>query len=143
MATTEEIQRRVEQADTARSAKRSAAALQIGELAQSRAAIAEQLEDIERQLGDVLAGARDVIDIDELARFTDVPTADLTRWLTVRTTTRTKRKRPAGGGSGAKGGSSRSAAAARKPTAGPTSAQPAVPRAGATDGPARVPVEVT
>lgn len=57
MATTEEIQRRVEQTDTARSAKRSAAAQQVGELAARRAAIAEQLADIERALGDVLAAA--------------------------------------------------------------------------------------
>ncbi|WP_246127720.1 hypothetical protein [Amycolatopsis rhizosphaerae] len=94
--TTDEIQRRVEEADTARSAKRSEAARQVGELAQRRAAVAAQLEDIERQLGDVLAGAQEVIDIDELARFTDVPAADLTRWLTARTTSRPKRKRSPG-----------------------------------------------
>jgi hypothetical protein len=144
MATTEEIQRRVEQADTARSEKRSAAAQQVGELAQRRAAIAEQLEDIERQLGDVLAGAQDVIDIDELARFTDMPAADLTRWLTARTTARSKRKRPAAGGSGAKSGTSRGPAPAATPTPGPTStlSEPAVPRAGGAETAARVSAEV-
>ncbi|MBV9845798.1 MAG: hypothetical protein JOZ47_12075 [Kutzneria sp.] len=147
MATTEEIQRRVEQADTARSAQRSAAAAQVGELAARRAAIAEQLADIERELGDVLAAAQDVIDIDELARFTDVPAPDLTRWLTARTTTRTKRKRPTGGGSATKSDPSRRPAAARTPAAGQTStrSEPAVARTDATEAaetPARVPAEV-
>jgi hypothetical protein len=96
VATTEEIRRRIEEADTARSAKRAAAAQQVGELAQRRAALAVQLADIERELGDVLAAARDVIDINELARFTDVPAADLMRWCDGRRTTRTKRKKSAG-----------------------------------------------
>ncbi|MCE7009935.1 hypothetical protein LWC34_45090 [Kibdelosporangium philippinense] len=94
MATNEEIELRVKQSDTARSAKRSITAVRVGELAQRRAAVAEQLADIERELGDVLAGASDVIDIDELARFTDVPAADLARWLTNRKSARGRRKRP-------------------------------------------------
>ncbi|WP_414944881.1 hypothetical protein [Amycolatopsis sp. cmx-11-32] len=102
MATIEEIERRVAEADSARSAKRSATAQQIGELAQHRAVIAKNLSDIERELGDVLAAAGDVINVDELARFTDVAAADLTRWLTARTsprtTTTTKRKRPPANG---------------------------------------------
>lgn len=145
MATTEEIQRRVEQADTARSAKRAAAAQQIGELAQRRAAIAEQLGDTERQLGDLLAAASDVMDIDELARFTDVPAADLTRWLTARKPPRTKRKRPAAGAPGAQSDTSRGPSAARTATAVRASPQsePAAPRAGAADLPARVMAEMT
>lgn len=117
MVTTEEIERRIEAADSARGARRSAAATRVGELAQRRAAIAEQLDDIERQLGDVLAAAGDVIDIDELAGFTDVPAADLTRWLTSRKTTRTKRKKPGAGASGAKSDTSRGPSAARTSTA--------------------------
>jgi hypothetical protein len=153
MATTEEIQRRVEEADAARSAKRSDAAQQVGELVQRRAAIAEQLEDIERQLGDVLAAAREVMDIDELARFTDVPAADLTRWFEARKTARTKRKKPAGGATGAKRDTSRGPSTARTPTETPartpasdrasTRPEPAAPRHGTANGPARVPAEVT
>lgn len=94
MATPEEIRQRVEHADTARSARRATAAQQIGELARRRAAIAEQLQDVEHQLGDVLASAQDVIDIDELAEFTDVKAADLTHWLAGRKPARTKRKKP-------------------------------------------------
>ncbi len=141
MATTEEIQRRVLQADTARSTRRSAAAQQIGELAARRAGIAEQLDDIERQLGDVLAATQDVMDIDELAQFTDVPAADLTRWLTARKPTRTKRKRPAAGTPDAESDSSRPFAA-RTVSAGQASTVPdlAVPGAGAAG--ARVPAEV-
>lgn len=97
MATPDEIERRVEEADTARSAQRSVAARQVGELAQRRAAIAEQLEDVERELGDALAATDDVIGVDELARFTDIPAADLTRWLSVRKTPRAKRKKAAAG----------------------------------------------
>ncbi|MFD2414827.1 hypothetical protein [Amycolatopsis pigmentata] len=97
MATAEEIERRVEETDTARSERRSAAAKRVGELAKRRAAIAEQLTDIERELSDVLAESSDVIEINELARFTDVSAADLSRWLNDRKTARTKRKKPSGG----------------------------------------------
>ncbi|WP_211348165.1 hypothetical protein [Saccharothrix texasensis] len=110
MATSEEIQRRVEQADTARSVKRSAVAQQVGELAQRRAVLAGQLDDVERELGDVLAEASDVMDIDELARFTDIPAPDLTGWLTARKPLRTRRNKPSGG---VQGGTSRGSAAAR------------------------------
>lgn len=96
MATTDEIARRVQEADTARSAQRAAAAQRIGELAQRRGMLAEQLDEIERALGDELAAAQDVMAVDELAAFTDVPAADLTRWLSARTArkpVRTRRKR--------------------------------------------------
>jgi hypothetical protein len=145
MATTEEIQRRVAEADTARSAKRSAAARQVDELAQRRAAIAEQLEDLERQLGDILAAAREVMEIDELARFTDLPAADLTRWLEARKTARTKRKKPAAG-AGAKRDISRRPSAApsavKTPSADRASALPAAHRDGTADTPAHVPAEM-
>ena len=143
MTTTDEIQRRVEQADAARSAKRSAAAQQVGELAQHRTAIDEQLNDIERQLGDVLADAQEVMNIDELARFTDVPAADLTRWLTARKPTRTKRKRPAAATSGVDSDTKRGPSGARTPTTvqASTRPEPAAPRVGAEN--ARVPAEVT
>lgn len=141
MATAEEIERRVEQADTARSAKRSAAAQQVGALAQRRAAIAEQLADVEEQLGDVLAAAQEVMDMDELARFTDVPAADLTRWLTARKPSRGKRKRPT---TGAASDVNRGPSAARTSTARPAStpSEPAPARIDDADTPARVPAEV-
>jgi hypothetical protein len=96
MATSDEIRRRVEEADTARCAQRAAAAQQVGELALRRAAIAGQLEDIERELGDILAAATAVIGIDELAQFTDLKAADLTRWLTAHKPARVKRKKTTG-----------------------------------------------
>ncbi|GGS59689.1 hypothetical protein [Actinokineospora fastidiosa] len=99
MATPEEIRRRVELADTNRSARRAAAAQQVGELAQRRAAIVGQLEDIERELGDVLAEAQDVIGVEELAEFTDLKASDLTGWLAGCKATRGKRKKaPSGSG---------------------------------------------
>jgi hypothetical protein len=135
MATAEEIRRRVEQADTARSVKRSAVAQQVGELAQRRAALAGQLDDIERQLGDLLADASDVMDIDELARFTDIPAPDLTGWLTARKPVRARRNKPAGG---AQGDTGRGPTAARTPTIGPTVTPPPGRRADAVDVPQRV-----
>jgi len=94
MATSDEIRRRVEEADTARCAQRAAAAQQVGELALRRATVAKQLEDIERELGDILAAATEVIGLDELSQFTDVKTADLTRWLTAHKPVRAKRNKP-------------------------------------------------
>lgn len=93
MATPEEIRQRVEQVDTVRSARRAAAAQQVGELAQRRAAILDQLEAVERELGDVLAEAQDVIGVDELAEFTDLKPADLTAWLAGRKPGRGKRRK--------------------------------------------------
>ena len=93
MATTEEIERRIEEADAARSAKRTEAARRVGELVRQRTEVADKLGEIDRQLGDVLVGASDVIGIDELAKFTDVPAADLAQWRDGRKTTRARRKR--------------------------------------------------
>jgi hypothetical protein len=118
MATSEEIRQRVEEADTARSARRAAAAQQVGELAQRRTVIAEQLEDIERQLGDVLAAAQDVIDMDELAEFTDLKVADITQWLAGRKTARTKRRKPTPILPGTQSDASRGTSASRTSTAG-------------------------
>ena len=94
MATSEEIRQRVKEVDTARSVRRAAAAQQIGDLARRRAAIVEQLVDVERELGDVVADAQDVIDVDELAAFTDLKPAELTGWLVGHKATRGKRKKP-------------------------------------------------
>lgn len=114
MTTPDEIERRVEGNDGPRTARRTAAAQQIGELAQRRAVIAEQLADVERELGDVLVAASDVIEVNELAQFTDVPAADLTRWLDGRRTTRTKRKKSAVGASPRTVDTTRGPSAARK-----------------------------
>ncbi|MGB3441134.1 MAG: hypothetical protein WBA97_20485 [Actinophytocola sp.] len=144
MATTEEIERRVEEADAARSAKRAAAAKRVGELAQLRAEVAEKLGDIERELGDVLAESSDVIGVDELAKFIDVPAGDLTHWLNGRKTTRPKRKRSTST-STEKSDASQAPATAKTPPASQTSASPelAAPRNGAADTPSRVPAAVT
>ncbi|OZM70732.1 hypothetical protein CFN78_24005 [Amycolatopsis antarctica] len=102
MPTDEEIERRVAEADAPRSAKRSAAAQRVGDLAARHAEIAAQLNEVERELGEVLAESSDVIDIDELAQFTEVPATDLARWLDTGNPASTKRKKPANSGSRAK-----------------------------------------
>jgi hypothetical protein len=135
MATPEEIERRVEQLDIPRSAKRAAAAKKVNELAQRRTDLAEQLGEIERQLGQILAEASDVMDIDELARFTDIPVPDLTGWLTARKPVRTKRNKPV---DGARSGTSRGSAAVRTPTNGQPATPPPGRRAPAVDAPERV-----
>jgi hypothetical protein len=111
MITIDEIERRVEKADAEKNARRTAAAREVGELAHRRAALAEELADVERTLGTVLAEAADVIGIDELTEFTDVPTADLTRWLTAGKP-RARRGRPPG---------------SRRPKPEPQPAAPSVP----------------
>ncbi|EWC64539.1 hypothetical protein UO65_0146 [Actinokineospora spheciospongiae] len=105
MATPEEIRRRVENTDTARSARRAAAAQRVGDLAARRTVIVEQLRDVERELGDVLTEAQDVIGVEELAKFTDLNVEDLTGWLAARKSTRSKRgkaTRASGGRGGAR-----------------------------------------
>lgn len=129
MATKQEIERRVAEADTARSTRRSATAQRVGDLAHRRAAIAEQLSDIERELGDVLADASDVIALEELARFTDIPAADLTRWLGARKTPRPKRKKPASP-PGTQNGPNRPLSPDPAPARGPTSPPPTPPGSG-------------
>lgn len=94
MSTPEQIRQRVAQADSARSARRSAAAQQVGELALRRAAVLGQLEEVEQALGDVLLAAQDVIDVDELAQFTEVEAADLAQWLETRRSAGTRRRKP-------------------------------------------------
>jgi hypothetical protein len=143
IATAEEIDRRVEAADTARRLKRSAAAKQVGELAKTRTELAAQLDEVERQLGEVLADASDVLDIDELARFTNISAADLTGWLTTRKPNRTnKKKKPA---VTAPSTTVRGPSAAKTPTNGLASVprEPAVPRTDTADTPERVTAGVT
>jgi len=93
VATEEEITHILEEEDAVRTTRRAAAAIRVGELARRRAAVAEQLNDLERELGEVLAESSDVIEIDELARYTKVKAADLSRWLNERKPQRTRRKR--------------------------------------------------
>jgi hypothetical protein len=93
MATSEEIRQRIEEADTARCARRAAAAQRVGELAQRRAAIVDQLAEVERALGDILVEAQDVIGVDELAGFTDLKASELAEWLAGRKTSRGGKRR--------------------------------------------------
>lgn len=92
IATAQEIRRRVDEADTARRERRAAAAQQVGELARQRAIHASKVEDFDRQLAEVIAGSRDVMDIDELSRFTSIRPAELTGWLNASKPARTKKK---------------------------------------------------
>jgi hypothetical protein len=139
IATDDEIASHVKQNDIPLTAKRSAAAQQVGELARSRAGVATQLDNIERELGDVLSGAQDVITVDELARFTGVPAEDLARWLAAGTTTRAKRKRPTTKGTGATSHRSERTRAAGRTT---TPSKLTEPPAAAADTLTRVPAEV-
>jgi hypothetical protein len=93
MATTDDIARRVEEADSARSARRTKAAQLVGGLARERIAVVHRLADIDQQIGDVIVESSDVIGVDELALFTDVPAAELTQILDARKPTRGRRKR--------------------------------------------------
>jgi len=104
MPTDDEVEHRIEDVDAPRTARRKAAARQVNQLAQRRAAIVAQLEDVEGQLGQIIADAEDVITIDELARFTDLKAADLNQWAAGRKTTRARRKKPTAGKPGRRSG---------------------------------------
>ncbi|SDN05809.1 hypothetical protein [Allokutzneria albata] len=136
MTTPEEVQRRVADSDASRSTRRAEAAKQIFELAQRRTAVAQHLEDVERQLGEILTNASEDIAIDELARFTDIPVADLTRWRDMRPTARTKRRKTAGGATGTKNTTRRATAAEPTP---PRPRDATTP--GTADTPAPTPME--
>lgn len=144
MATNDEIERRVEEADAARSIKRAAAAKRVGELARLRAEVAEKLGGIDREIGDVLADSSDVIGVHELAKFTDVPADQLTRWLNGHKTTRTKRRRAPATPTEKTDASQALSTAGKAPPASTTAVRPdvAVPRA-AAEQPARTPELVT
>lgn len=90
--TAQEIRRRVEEDDTVRRERRAAAAQEVGDLARQRAVHAGKVEEFDRQLAEVIAGSRDVMDIDELARFTGIRPAVLTGWLNAAKPARTKKK---------------------------------------------------
>ncbi|WP_205661200.1 hypothetical protein [Amycolatopsis vastitatis] len=96
VTTDEEITRRLQETDSARSTRRAQAATTVGELARRHAELADQLGEIERQVGAALTAAADVIDVPELAQVTDVPADDLTRWRdqAVKPTRGSRRKRP-------------------------------------------------
>ncbi|MGI5506471.1 hypothetical protein [Lentzea sp. CA-135723] len=93
MATTDDIVRRVEEADSARSARRAKAALLVGEFAHERAAVLQRLGEIEQQIGDAIFDNNDVIAVEELAAFTDTPTAELEQIVGARKPNRGRRKR--------------------------------------------------
>ncbi|MFC3898006.1 hypothetical protein ACFOWZ_41620 [Lentzea rhizosphaerae] len=97
MTTIDDIARRVEEADSARSARRTKAAQLVGELAHERVAVVQRLADIDQQIGDAIAENGDVIAVDELARFTGVSAADLAQILDSRKQSRGRRRK---GGAG-------------------------------------------
>ncbi|MEU0511606.1 MULTISPECIES: hypothetical protein [Amycolatopsis] len=98
MVTSEdEITRRLRETDSARSVRRAHAATTVGQLARRHAELAGQLAELERELGDTLTAAGDVIDVAELSQVTDIPVADLARWRdhAAKPHRGGKRKRPA------------------------------------------------
>ncbi|MER6900894.1 hypothetical protein ABT261_45025, partial [Amycolatopsis sp. NPDC000740] len=76
VALDDEIDDRLEEKDSARSARRRKAARTVGDLARRHADLARKLAGLEGALGEVLTAAGDVIDVPELAEVTDVPAAD-------------------------------------------------------------------
>lgn len=136
MPTSDEINRSVKEADAGRTEKRSQVCTRVAELAEQRAAQAEQLAETERALGEVLADGGEVITLDEVARFTGVSATDLDQWLAGRKTVRGKRKRSTATGRGRKRDQERDTPAATTPAdvETPTPREPAA----SPDGRARV-----
>ncbi|SFO05134.1 hypothetical protein [Amycolatopsis rubida] len=115
VASEEEIARRLQERDSARSVRRARAATAVGELARRHAELAGQLADLERELGEVLTAAGEVIDVPELAQVTDVPADDLARWRdqAAKPARGGKRKRPSAKKNDAPGKGTQAATAAR------------------------------
>lgn len=122
----EEIARRLQETDTARSARRQQAATTIGKLARRHTELADQLADLERELGEILTAAGDVIDLPELAEVTDVPVADLTRWRD-QVATPARRKRNGSSAKRNSSGKGTQTASASRTVAPPTTPAPAEP----------------
>ncbi|MFI7122661.1 hypothetical protein [Amycolatopsis sp. NPDC049868] len=123
MVTSEdEITRRLEERDSARSARRAQAAATVGELARRHAELAERLAGLERELGEVLTAVGDAIDVPELAEVTDIPAADLTRW-------RDQAAKPARGGKRKRPGTTKSNGIPGKDTPAATAPRAARPTA--------------
>jgi hypothetical protein len=97
MTTIDDIACRVEEADSARSARRTKAAQLVGELAHERVAVVQRLADIDQQIGDAIVENGDVIAVDELARFTGVSSAELAQILNSRKHSRGRRRKSADG----------------------------------------------
>lgn len=95
MTTIDDIARRVEDADSARSARRTKAAQLVGELAHERVAVVQRLADIDQQIGDAIVENGDVITVDELAKFTGVAAGDLAQILDSRKHSRGRRRKSA------------------------------------------------
>ncbi|MDT8916044.1 hypothetical protein [Amycolatopsis sp. PS_44_ISF1] len=113
----EEITHRLEERDVARGVRRAQAATTVGGLARRHTELAGQLASLERELGEILMRAGDVIDVPELAQVTDIPAAELTRWRdqTAKLARGGKRKRP----------SATTSDTNRQPTTRPRAARPA------------------
>ncbi|WP_116052073.1 hypothetical protein [Amycolatopsis palatopharyngis] len=125
----EEIARRLEERDSVRSARRSQAATTVGELTRRHTELAGQLAELERELGEVLTAAGDVIDVPELAQVTDIAAADLTRWRDQATkpARRGKRTRRSSSKNDTKGNGTGASAE-------PPAARPTVPESAGTGG---------
>lgn len=115
MTTLDDIDQRVQEIDAPRTEKRKAACKTIKERAGRRTALLEELAATEREIGDALATASDVMDVTEAARITEVPASDLNHCLAAHQTTRTKRKRSTTGGADPNNSTSRDKPTARTP----------------------------
>ena len=93
MATTDEIRRRIELADSERSNRRLATAQLVGELAHRRTELAAELHEVDVKLGDLITESEDVMSLPELASFTDVPVDELMRWTAASKPKRGRKKR--------------------------------------------------
>ena len=132
----EEITRRLTETDTVRSARRQQAATIVGELARRHTELAGKLAELERELGEALTAAGDVIDIPELSAVTDVAANDLTRWRdqAAKPARSGKRKRPntTGDTTGTTKPTAPRAARQVAPAVAPTRTMPVTPRPGTT-----------
>lgn len=93
MPTDQEIERRVTTDDTPITARRIAIAQKVSELGIQIAVVSEQLQRLIGQARQEIGDNHEIITVEKLAVYTDIPKANLNEWLTGYKALGNKRKR--------------------------------------------------
>lgn len=93
MPTDQEIERRVTTDDTPITARRIAIAQKVSELGTQIAVVSEQLQRLIGQVRQEISGNHEIITVEKLSIYTDIPKATLNEWLAGQKTMGNKRKR--------------------------------------------------
>lgn len=93
MPTDEEIERRVTTDDTPITARRVAIAQKVSDLGTRIAAVSEELQDLIGQMRQEIGDNHEIITVEKLAIYTEIPKAKFNEWLAGHKAFENKRKR--------------------------------------------------